>query len=152
MTYCIDTSALIAAWSERYPIKRIGSFWDKMNVLIQSGRLIAPEDVRREIRKKTDGLYDWVNERKVMFVDLEEPVQIAAKHLLREFPWLLKNIPDKSPADPFVIALAETRGFTVITEEGRGGMKKPQIPFVCEARGVRCINLLTLLDEEDWIF
>jgi hypothetical protein len=119
--------------------------------LVESGRIVAPEEVRREVQRKADGLYAWVNERKTMFIDLEEPIQLRAKELLREFPWLLKNVPGKSPADPFVIALAQERGLTVITEEGRGGVKKPQIPFVCEAKGVTCINLLGLLDAEDWI-
>jgi len=117
-----------------------------------SWRLVAPEDVRREVQKKTDGLYEWVNARKGMFVELEESVQLAAKDVLASYPWLLKNVPGKSPADPFVIALAKDRGLIVITEEGRGGLKKPQIPFVCEALGLRCINLLGLLDEEDWVF
>jgi hypothetical protein len=122
-----------------------------MEQLVETGRMVAPEEVRREIQKKEDGLYTWVNERKTMFVDLEEAIQVRAKKLLTEFPWLLKNVPGKSPADPFVIALAQERGLTVITEEGRGGTKKPQIPFVCEAKGVKCINLLGLLDAEDWI-
>jgi hypothetical protein len=152
VTYCIDTSALIAAWSERYPIKRIPPFWNRLDDLVKDGRLVAPVDVRREIQKKADGLHAWVSERKSMFVELEEPIQLRAKDLLRHFPWLLKNVPGKSPADPFVVALAQERGLTVITEEGRGGVKKPQIPFVCEARGVKCINLLGLLEEEDWVF
>jgi hypothetical protein len=152
VTYCIDTSALIAAWSERYPIKRIRPFWKKIDELIEAGRMVAPEDVRREIEKKSDGLYDWINERKTMFIDLEEPIQLRATAILKEFPWLLKNVPGKSPADPFVIALAQERALTVVTEEGRGGMKKPQIPYVCDCKQIPCINLLGLLEAEDWIF
>ena len=151
MTYCIDTSALIAAWSERYPLKRIPPFWKRVDELVASGRLVAPEDVRREIQKKADGLYSWVNERRQMFVDLEPAIQQQAKDILRDFPYLLKNVPGKSSADPFVIGLAIDRGLTVITEEGTGGAKKPKIPFVCDAKGVKCINLLGLLDAEDWV-
>ena len=151
MSYCFDTSALIAAWSERYPLRRVPRFWDRIDELIAAGRLCAPEEVRREIKKKSDGLYDWVNARKQIFVDLEEAVQLQARNVLTEYPWLLKNVPGKSPADPFVIALALDRGLTVVTEEGPGGARKPQIPYVCEAKGVRCLNLLGLLDEEDWI-
>ena len=106
MAYCIDTSARIAAWSERYPIKRVPRFWQRLDDLIAHGRLIAPDEVRREIKQKADGLHDWANARKSMFVDLEEEIQLRAKEILRDYPWLLKNIPGKSPADPFVIALA----------------------------------------------
>jgi hypothetical protein len=151
MTYCVDTSALIAAWSERYPIRRLPRFWERIDGLIADGRLVAPEDVRREIKKKEDGLFEWVNARKPMFVELHEPVQLRAKEILRRFPWLTKNLPDKSPADPFVIALALERGLIVVTQEARGGAKKPQIPFVCEEFGIGCIDLLGLLDREDWV-
>jgi hypothetical protein len=151
VTYCVDTSALIAAWSERYPIRRVPPFWERMDVLIKEGRLLAPEEVRLEITKKSDGLHGWVSERREMFVDLEEPIQARAKEILRAFPWLLKNVPGKSPADPFVIALALERGLTVITEEAPGGEKKPRIPFVCEKMGLQCVNLIGLLDAEDWV-
>lgn len=151
MRYCIDTSALIAAWSERYPIRRVPGFWGRLDALIKGGLLVGPEEVRREIMKKEDGLFSWINERKEMFVDLEEPIQIRAKELLEEFPWLVKNIPGKSPADPFVIALAMEKGLAVITEEGPGSARRPQIPFVCDAKQIKCMNLLGLLDEEDWV-
>jgi hypothetical protein len=151
VSYCIDTSALIAAWSERYPVRRIPGFWQRLDDLIQRNRLVGPEEVRIEIKKKADGLYAWVNERKAMFLELEEPIQQQAKGLLAEFPWLLKNTPGKSPADPFVIALAVERKLTVVTEESPGNARKPQIPYVCEAKGIKCIDLLGLLEAEDWV-
>jgi hypothetical protein len=40
--YCIDTSSLIAAWQERYPIENFPRFWDKVDALIADERLIAP--------------------------------------------------------------------------------------------------------------
>lgn len=149
--YSIDTSALIAAWSERYPVRRVPRFWENLDKLIVQGRLLAPEEVRREITKKSDGLGDWVDARKDLFVELEEPLQLKAKEILKTFPWLTKNLPGKSPADPFVIALAAERKLTVITEEGPGSVKRPQIPFVCDTIGVPCIDLLGLLDYEDWV-
>lgn len=32
--YCVDTSSLIAAWQERYPIENFPNFWDRMDALI----------------------------------------------------------------------------------------------------------------------
>jgi hypothetical protein len=53
-------------------------------------------------------------------------------------------------ADPFVIALAKVSGYTVITEEtGIGSLGK--IPGVCSAMKVECINLMQLIDAEDWV-
>lgn len=151
MTYCIDTSALIAAWSERYPIRNFPRVWEHIDGLIKSGRLVAPEEVRLEVKKKGDGLFTWINARRMMFVDLEPPIQQRAKDILREYPWLLKNTPDKSPADPFVIALAVERKLVVITEEAPGNAKRPQIPFVCAASNIQCTNVLGLLAEEGWV-
>lgn len=148
MSYCIDTSALIAAWSERYPPKLFRFVWDRLDELIRAGRLVAPEEVRLEVKKKADGLFDWVNERRGMFVDLEPAIQARAKEILRAHPWLLKNMPDKSPADPFVIALAMERSLTVVTEEAPGSAKKPKIPIVCSTANVECINLVEFLTRE----
>ncbi|MGY4198960.1 hypothetical protein ACVIM9_008301 [Bradyrhizobium sp. USDA 4520] len=56
----------------------------------------------------------------------------------------------KFQADPFVIALAKVSGYTVITEEtGIGSLGK--IPGVCTAMKIECINLMQLIDEEDWV-
>ena len=49
-----------------------------------------------------------------------------------------------------MIALAKVGGHTVITEEtGIGSLGK--IPGVCNAMKVECINLMQLIDAEDWV-
>ncbi|MGI8840280.1 MAG: DUF4411 family protein [Caulobacteraceae bacterium] len=60
----------------------------------------------------------------------------------------------KSGGDPFVIAQAlVTHPYhTVITGELGGSANSPKIPFVCQAEGVPLINLLDLIDAEDWYF
>lgn len=57
MIYCIDTSSLIAAWQERYPVENFPAFWDKMDDLIEAERLKAPVDVLYEIKKRSDELH-----------------------------------------------------------------------------------------------
>lgn len=151
MSYVVDTSALIAAWSERYPTKRVPNFWKEMDGLIDSRRVVSPEDVRREIKEKSDGLGEWLNGRRNMFIELDGDIQKQASAVLLQFPWLAKAIRSRNSADVFVIALAKTRGLTVITEEGYGSEAKPRIPRVCDHFRVPCINLIGLLDAEDWI-
>ena len=58
----------------------------------------------------------------------------------------------KSQGDPFVITLAQARGGVVVTEEGRGSPAKPGIPLVCDDLSVPVINLLTLIDNENWTY
>ena len=54
-------------------------------------------------------------------------------------------------ADPFVIASAQARGGTVVTEEAM----KPhaaRIPNVCEHFGIPCTNVEGFLAENGWQF
>lgn len=150
--YCIDTSSLIAAWSERYPIKHFPGFWNRLDQLILDGRLLSPDEVKREITKKSDGLWDWVKARKGLFVELDLDVQKSAREVLKQFPELTKHLPDRNSADPFVIALARCRRYTVVTEESPGGSpKRPRIPLVCAHYDVAWLNLLQLVQAENWV-
>ena len=58
MTYCIDTSSLIAAWQERYTIENFPGFWVQMEALIMAGRLIAPVDVLKKQRSDRTNCMD----------------------------------------------------------------------------------------------
>ena len=55
-------------------------------------------------------------------------------------------------ADTFVIALAQTQGVPLITEEKpTGNDRKPNIPDVCAFFRVECKNLLDLIRAEKWV-
>ncbi len=86
--YCIDTSALIAAWQERYPPENFPRFWGLMDLLIEDGRLVAPTEVLTETAKRSDELHKWLAERKHMFRELEDKIQVAAAGVLAQFPRL----------------------------------------------------------------
>jgi hypothetical protein len=152
VTYCIDTSSLIAAWNERYPIANVPGFWERFGQTVAGGLIVSPLEVRNEVRKKEDGLSDWLGECPRMFIELEHDVQLATKEVLGQFPWLTKGIAGRTIADPFVIALAKARSFTVVTEEGFGSISRPHIPLVCQHYGIPCINLLGLIQGEAWVF
>lgn len=59
-------------------------------------------------------------------------------------------------ADPWLIAIAKTHDYTIVTmEEPIGNLskkhptsKEPRIPDVCAALGVECINLYDLMHEK----
>ena len=151
MIYCIDTSSLLAAWNERYPIANVPGFWERLDDLITDERITSPLEVRNEIKKKEDGLAQWLKDRPSLFQELEEDIQLAAKEILKQFPWLTKGIAGRKVADPFVIALAKAREYTVITEEGPGSVKRPRIPFVCQQNSIPCVNVLGLIQGEGWV-
>jgi hypothetical protein len=85
-----------------------------------------------------------------MFISPDETVQGQVEHIVNTYTGLVAAGKEKSSADPFVIALAKVHGYTVITEEtGIGSLGK--IPGVCNAMKVECINLMQLIDAEDWV-
>lgn len=152
MTYSIDTSSLVAAWLERYPPDVLPPLWEKdLPTLIASGKLRATEEVRFELERKDDDLAAWAKGQGALFVEVDAAIQQHVRDLLSDHPRLVNAHRGSSAADPFVIGLALTTGGTVVTEESMSGSaKRPRIPDVCHARGVRCISLLTMIREQSW--
>lgn len=149
--YCIDTSALIAAWYERYKPNRFPKLWEQLDQLIQEGRLLSSSLVLRECSKqRSEELHDWLKPREAMFLAPDENVQGQVELIVNTYTGLVQAGKEKFQADPFVIALAVVSGYTVITEEtGIGSLGK--IPGVCNVMKVECINLMQLIDAEDWV-
>ena len=150
--YCIDTSSLIAAWQERYPIENFPRFWDKVDALITEGRLIAPIEVLNEMKKRSDELHTWLKARASMFRELDDAIQIEAGQVLGQFPRLVGERKLRTSADPFVIALARVEGLALVTDEKpTGSATRPNIPDVCTALGMATMGLLDLIRAEKWV-
>ena len=88
------------------------------------------------------------------YVEEVEPVQLAVKDLMAAFqnPKKRSGI---SGSDPFVIAHAMASGahWHVVTEEALhngSADRNPNIPFVCNAVGVRHVNFLDMMRMEGW--
>jgi hypothetical protein len=125
LAYCLDTSALVGAWVRLYPPDVFPALWENLDQLIDSGEVVAPEEVLNELEAKEDDLFAWARERRdLLFVPLDEDQMAATTEILREFPRLVGELADRNRADPFVIALARVRGLVVVSEE-RGGNRRP---------------------------
>lgn len=152
--YCIDTSALIHAWRRSYPIRNFQPIWDRIDALIEVGRLFSSIEVLNELEKRDDDLFEWAKEREAMFLDIEgDELQIRMAEILGRHPRLVDTRKNRSAADPFVIAVASLQdpAFVVVTEEGATNKaEKPNIPDVCVAEGLNCIRILELIIREDW--
>jgi hypothetical protein len=57
VAYCIDTSCLIVAWEERYPVENFPKFWTYFEQLINANRIWTPTAVHDEIEKKSKELW-----------------------------------------------------------------------------------------------
>jgi hypothetical protein len=151
--YCIDTSALIAAWEERYPIDHFPKFWNLLDFLIELGRITAPPEVLEETSKKSHELHAWLKEREEAFItDYDEAVLLGVRDILDRFPKLVASHKMAFAADPFVISLARQKKLSVVTQENlTASISKPTIPNVCNAEGIKWMPLLQLIRDEKWI-
>lgn len=154
-TYCIDTSSLIHAWRRAYPPRRFARLWGAIDRLIDDGRLITSIEIFYELKKKDDDLFLWAKDRKErMFIEIDDRVQAEVVRIMRKYPKLVDTGKGKSGGDPFVIAqaLAGAPRHVVVTQEAGGSPDRPRIPYVCSQEGLRHIDLLALIEEEDWTF
>ena len=157
MIYCLDTSALIAAWVENFPQDVTPKLWsDHLPGLVASKRLLTPKDVALELEKKTgkdDGLCQWVNAQEGLVRDLDDALLAEVKRIVNKYRRLIEQKPGRNGADPIVIALASVTGGTVVTKEGMSNnLAKPKIPDVCRAEGIKCVGMLDVIRAEKWVF
>ena len=156
VTYSLDTSALIAAFHERYPIANFPSLWRKIETLIENGRLKMSQIVFDEAMRDTE-IKQWCDKYQLkpdFQVVIDESVQEKVSEVLSEFPRLVDNRTGKSGADPWVIALALTNeNYIVVTEENPTNSEiRPKIPDVCAYFNLQCIKVVDLIKRENWIF
>ena len=149
--YCLDSSSIIAAWDERYPLENFPSFWTQMDEALTSGLIVVPEAVIDELDKKSKDARAWLKDRPGSIIGFETDIQLEAKRILAAYPKLVAEKKAAFAADPFVIATSIVHGLTVVTEEGPGSPAKPKIPDVCRNKGVECTRLVGMIRAEAWV-
>ena len=164
--YVADTSALFAAWVERYPPELFASVWEFIGRL--DGRLVVCEEVINEIDRHAEDADSEIGCQVAAFrswlddsaVDTEVSLMTLAEDASRDVQEWVGRIGSGWPhwnairsgnsADPWVIAYAAAMGGIVVSEERRrssrrGGVK---IPDVCDGLGIEHLNLLELFRKE----
>lgn len=140
----LDPSAYLNGRRDHYPPETFPSLWRLIEEAMTDGRIIAPREVYRELTAKDDDLAEWTKERATIFIDPSEDVQRAAGVIYGMFPF---GAGRRDSADPFVVAEAQVRGFTVVTYEGRTFSGVPTkrwhrtMPGICHHAGVPCATL-----------
>jgi hypothetical protein len=150
--YCFDACSLIRAYYEVYPPRRFPSFWKHFAALAAAGRAIVATDVCKEVKVRDPALEALLQGYGNVVIGLDQAQAVYLAQINVSHPGLINVRKQKSQGDPFVIALAQARSATVVTEEGRGTIAKPKIPAVCAALNVPCINLLGVIDAEGWTY
>jgi Domain of unknown function (DUF4411) len=158
--FCIDDSSLMEL-TRQYPRGRFPSLWQRVEGLVEIGRLIAPKEVHKEIQQGDDSLVAWAKKMSKMFKPLDSDQAKRVSEVLAECPALIDPMSETPQADPFLIALAKDGNeaqtevllktkHVVVTQEGKN--KPNKIPQLCTRLGIECIRLLDMFEREGWEF
>ena len=152
--YCLDANVIIDLCRRRYPKHRFRRLWEQFDSLLAMGLVAAPEEVLIELeRQEGNSAFEWARLNRGIFVPPDVAQLTVVSELLAAMPKLAEAVALRTKpgfGDPFVVALAEVRGWTAVTDEGIGKEGSPQIPRMCMLRGVHCITLIGLFDEQNW--
>jgi hypothetical protein len=145
---------MIDAGERYYPEDIFPTFWERLDGLANAGRLKAPNQLIEEMKKKSENWRKWVYDRQAALI--QEPDQdfiVAVKSVVSQYQKQspAQFNPDRLTNDPFFIALAKSKGYTLITSElsRPGGFR---IPAICKGVGVQSITLLGVVRAEGWKF
>jgi hypothetical protein len=143
-----DTSAYINGQRDHLPRATFPSVWKLIEDAIDDGRIILPREVFRELTAQDDALAAWIRAHEAAVIEPSQEVQREAGRLLNEFP----QPGVRNNADPFIVAEAMLRRFTVVTYEGRTFSGVPttrwprSMPGICQRFGVACCTLPEALE------
>lgn len=150
--FCIDTCALIDLRRVHYPPDVFPGVWDDIEGLIDQGLLIAPSEVFNELKGVDDDILRWARRFKKMFIASDENQLREVTDILVKFPRLIDPNKTTPEADPFLIALAKSTRWAVVTSEKPRAdpSARPKIPDVCKSYGIGCISLVEFFRELGW--
>jgi len=150
VAYSIDSSGILDVF-RYYPPDVFPTIWTQMDIATRSGTIFAIDEVYRELEKKDDVAFEWLKARRMIVVELDTEIQQRVAAILAVHPRLIDTRKNRSSGDPFVIALAQSRKFAVVTgEKASGVLAKPNIPDVCIALKIPWMNVLSMFRNEGW--
>jgi len=148
--YVIDACAIIDLW-QRYPPKTFARLWTRIDELVHEGRLLCPGQVLAELRRKDDDAAQWLEKRRSIIVVREDAaIWTLAQKIVGSDTALSDHSRMRPQADPFVIALAKSRHWSVVTSERTKGFGAVNIQSVCKKHSVPCFTLIQFFANEGW--
>jgi hypothetical protein len=137
-----------------YPADVFEQLWLNVEALIVAGQVVCSREVVTELEAGDEDCLSWAKSQSNFIVEADQPALAVVSDIANTYPdW---SSGGKNTADPFVIAEAETRGWTVVTQEKMRGPGVEEhnmnIPNVCDTRGVVCISFLEMMQREGWKF
>jgi len=153
--YVVDNDILITLLTF-YPQDKptFKALWDEVENLIKQKIIFSTDVVYEEIKRyrgKNDVVKKWAKaqkKRRQFFIPTNQEIWQLAKDIEARFPDLLdkKKLQTGEPdADPFLIALAKSRGATIVTQERKDIPNR--IPTVASHYNVKSVDLYEFFEE-----
>jgi len=122
-----------------------------MHTAALTGEILVIDEVVLELKRKDDGICEWVQDRQNMIVPIDSDIQANLTKIMKSYPRLVDTRKQRSGCDPWVIALAQARNLTVVTgEKSTGSLNRPKIPDVCRDLGLRSIEIIDFFRLQGW--
>lgn len=159
MLHLLDANVLIAAANGLYQLDRVPQFWDWLERMGRQERIAVPIEIWEEFKDGTDLLGGWARSRSMkeslILHDEAQPAVVNEVVAVGYAPDLDDTEIAELGRDPFLISYAYRAAGqrTVVSGEvSRPGRKRGRrkVPDVCLALGVRCIDLVGLINELDF--
>lgn len=159
--FLIDTNSLITPKHQFYPFDFAPGFWMQLEAHIVSGNVVFLDIVKDEILRGKDELQEWMAAiDNCECIDRREPEILANYSRVLQYvqgnPYYkesaLQEWAKASVADPWIIATAMAKGYTIVTFEVSNpnlSVKQPskyaQIPDVARNFGVQTVKLYDMM-------
>jgi hypothetical protein len=151
--FSIDTCSIITARVEKYPPSVFVKLWENVEAAIRRGEIKAIDVVKAELERNCADSFRWAKTQKQLFTRMNSSIISHANAVLKQAPTLIDASSVVEQADPYVIALALDKSFTVVTEENSKPKKgREKIPTVCKAMNVPVVDFLGMIQEFGWKF
>lgn len=145
--YCIDASAIIAAWQEDYPKDVFPSLWPQLAQHRADMVLIKP--IYEQIDPAKSLLRMWMVDNGFKSIPIDGEVEELSLLLEKEY-----QVREKSKGadgkDIKLIAYAKINNKIVVTDEEEQPQKpvkkyKYKIPLICDEKEVEYINFIEMI-------
>lgn len=158
MRYIPDTNVFVEAKNRYYSFDIAEGFWEWLEVFTSEQSFLTIKEVREEILDypHDDNLKIWMKKFPLhCFMEADKEVQqnqrLIANYVLDHETFSPENkYKFLDGADPWLVAFAMVKDYTVVTHESKAGpgTKKVKIPNICEEFGVDYCNVFEVMREK----
>lgn len=161
--FLLDANSFITPYQNYYQFELTPGFWNQLKPVLLKESVYVMDVVKNELEKGEDALTQWM-----VSIDDLEVLDRRDQTILTNYSKVLKFLQDSplyndkalrswsdvNVADPWLIAAASAKGYTLVTfEQGAGKISsgnpsgRPKIPDIAREFGVKCVNLFYFMSK-----